>query len=69
MRRKAEREFFRMAGFAFACRWRVMGHVIEDDPYGASAWPLYLVGQLDQFSEMQEIIEEEKRNGSESVRR
>lgn len=49
-----------MAGFAMACNWRVMGHVLSDDPYGGT-WDLFLLGMVDSCAEMREIILEEKR--------
>ena len=53
-----EREYFRMAGWYLIGRWRVMGNVLEGDPYGvATPWDLYMIGMLDAGAEMREIID------------
>lgn len=65
-----EREFWRAVQMAVSCRWRVMGHEIDNDPYGPkSKWEHYLIGYVDACCEMQEIIrlEKEKRFGPEPI--
>lgn len=52
-----EHEFLDLAKWYLSCRWKCMGHVVEDDPYpGSLEWAL--LGMHDHAHEMRLMIGE-----------